>query len=143
MYGVAAPSFSAGSSQRAARVTWTAHVTWPSGPVACARARGATTAPDASRTNAASAPVNHFMGRLLARQSPGSARRPYRSAELLDLGQDLVRIGELPLAVALGEAHHALVVDDEGGPDVGVPVRPVHAVIPDHGALDIGQQRIA
>src|SRR5881396_493393 len=41
MNGVMADSVSPGSSQRGARVTWTAHTIWPSGPAAAGSAPSA------------------------------------------------------------------------------------------------------
>src|SRR5436309_6814991 len=73
----------------------------------------------------------------------GHADRRYRLlAELLDLGEDLVRLWQLSLAVPLDEADLALLVHDERRPAVGVPLGPVDAVILRDGAVDIREQRI-
>src|SRR5256886_14522461 len=73
------------------------------------------------------------------RRRPPSCRLP----EFLDLGEDLVGLRQLSFAVALDEANLALLVDDERGPDVGVPVRPIDAVALHDAALPVGQERIA
>src|SRR6185503_11797790 len=54
----------------------------------------------------------------------------------------LARLGQLAACVALDEAHRALRVHDEGRPHIGVPLRPVHAVVLRRRAVRVGQQRI-
>src|SRR5574342_238858 len=64
------------------------------------------------------------------------------SAELLHLGENLVRIGQLALAIALNKGDRATLVDDEGGAHVGVPVRPVDAVVLAYRSLHVRKKRV-
>src|SRR5204862_4201881 len=75
------------------------------------------------------------------------ARRPLAAPvtelrELLDLGENLVGLRQLALAVALDEADLPLFVDDERCADVGVPVGPVDAVVLGDRALHVREQRV-
>src|SRR5207247_9144476 len=70
------------------------------------------------------------------------AARPERRflGELLDLGEDLVGLRELALAVPLDEPDRALLVHDERRPAVGVPVGPVDAVVLRDGAVNVRER---
>src|SRR2546427_9241027 len=75
MNGVMADSVSPGSSQRGARVTWTAHTIWPSGPAAPGSAPSAVLTGagkvqiESSRTSALSGRVSRLITRLLGPKS--------------------------------------------------------------------------
>src|SRR5438132_13752972 len=87
------------------------------------------------------------------RHGGGSARVSFRAEdpppcclclpEFYDFRQNLVGLRQLALAVALDKANLALLVEDERGPDVRVPVRPVDAVGLHDAALYVGEERIA
>src|SRR5713226_6775277 len=103
MNGVMADSVSPGSSQRGARVTWTAHTIWPSGPAAAGSAPSAVRTGagkvqiESSRTSAPSGRVSQVITRLLgaerdvsaaarsARRLHASVRRPLRQHGALHL----------------------------------------------------------
>src|SRR6267143_4114707 len=65
-----------------------------------------------------------------------------RLAELLDLGEDLVGLWQLALAVPLDEADRSPLVHEERGPAVGVPLGPIDAVVLRDGAVDVREQRV-
>src|SRR5439155_4400108 len=77
----------------------------------------------------------------LGEASEGAVEAP-SELNLLDLGEDLVGIRQLALAVPLDEPDDPLLVDDERRAAVGVPVGPVHAGVLADAPLDVGQERI-
>src|SRR5436309_2777638 len=87
MNGVMADSVSPGSSQRGARVTWTAHTIWPSGPAAAGSAPSAVLTGagkvqiESSRARALSGRVSPLITRLLGpKSSSGRTISPRRAA---------------------------------------------------------------
>src|SRR3989337_1667779 len=62
--------------------------------------------------------------------------------ELLDLGEDLLRVRQLPPAILLDEADLPLPVHDEGRPGVGVHVGPVDPVLLHDLSVNVPQQGV-
>src|SRR5262245_52566638 len=74
--------------------------------------------------------------------APSCALWPAGSAELLHLGEDLRRIGQLSSTVALHEPDDAVPIDHEHRTMARVELRPVDPVPLDYVPLDVGQQGI-
>src|SRR5262245_1632089 len=67
-------------------------------------------------------------------------RAPSPLWQLLHLGENPVRIRQLPSRISLDEADDALAIYDERRADIRVPLRPVDPVVLDGSAVHVGQQ---